>query len=101
MSDASIIDKIRHWGYARKIIGPLRECTFEQQKLKLQEECTELIEACDLPTRMDAIGDITVVLVLMADMLGVTFEDCLEAAYNEIKDRRGEIVNGVFVKEAK
>jgi hypothetical protein len=26
--------------------------------------------------------------------------DCMEAAYNVIKDRKGKMVNGTFVKEA-
>jgi len=30
--------------------------------------------------------------------LGLTPSQCLEAAWNEIKDRTGKTVNGVFVK---
>ena len=31
--------------------------------------------------------------------LGLDINDCIKAAYEEIKDRRGELVNGLFVKE--
>jgi hypothetical protein len=33
-------------------------------------------------------------------MAGLNFEDCLQAAYDEIKKRTGTMVNGVFVKNA-
>jgi NTP pyrophosphatase (non-canonical NTP hydrolase) len=46
----------------------------------------------------DAIGDIGVVLTILADMLGYDFTDCLELAYNEIKDRTGKTVDGSFIK---
>ena len=29
----------------------------------------------------------------------LTVEECLRAAYEEIKDRKGKMVNGVFVKQ--
>lgn len=31
---------------------------------------------------------------------GISFVDCVELAYNEIKDRKGEMRDGKFVKEA-
>ena len=30
----------------------------------------------------------------------LNFESCLISAYNEIKDRKGRMINGVFVKES-
>jgi hypothetical protein len=30
----------------------------------------------------------------------LSFEMCLRIAWDEIKDRKGKVVNGVFVKEA-
>jgi hypothetical protein len=27
-------------------------------------------------------------------------EECLEVAYNDIKDRKGKMIDGVFVKES-
>ena len=31
---------------------------------------------------------------------GTTLKSCLQSAYDEIKDRRGKMINGVFVKES-
>ena len=46
----------------------------------------------------DGIGDIAVTIILAAELAGLTFEDCLFAAYNQIKDRQGKMVGGQFVK---
>jgi NTP pyrophosphatase (non-canonical NTP hydrolase) len=47
---------------------------------------------------VDGIGDATVVLILLAELAGVRFETCLQAAWDEIKDRKGSMQNGHFVK---
>jgi len=38
-------------------------------------------------------------LLLLEQRLGFEFCECLEYAYNEIKDRKGKMINGAFVKE--
>jgi len=48
----------------------------------------------------DAIGDCTVYLINLATMHDMKFEDCLQFAYNEIKDRKGNMIDGKFVKES-
>ena len=48
---------------------------------------------------IDAIGDIQVVLILLSEMLDLNYNACLESAYNEIKDRKGVVVNGTFIKQ--
>ena len=48
----------------------------------------------------DAIGDVAVTLIVIAKQLGLNFEECLEGAYEEIKERKGKTINGLFVKEA-
>lgn len=53
----------------------------------------------DKPEIKDAIGDIAVTLILQAHMHGWTLGECLESAYQVIKDRKGKMVDGVFVKE--
>lgn len=47
----------------------------------------------------DGIGDVLVTLIIVAEQTGLDIEDCIEVAYNEIKDRKGEMRNGKFVKE--
>lgn len=87
------------WAKDRNIIGGT---TAFDQYGKLGEEVCELFEAMeerDLPDIADAIGDCSVVLAIIAEQYGLAFEQCQEAAWEQIKDRKGKIVNGVFVKE--
>ena len=65
------------------------------------EEVGELSEAIlkdDHVEKKDAIGDIVVVLTNLSRMLGYNIEDCIEAAWTQIKNRQGSMVNGTFVK---
>lgn len=73
------------------------------QMCKFMEEAGELASAVNknkLNEAMDAIGDLTVVLICLAEQLGVNYDDCVVMAYNEIKDRKGKLVDGMFVKES-
>ena len=45
------------------------------------------------------IYDINDCLYLVSEKYGTTLEACLGMAWNEIKDRKGKMVDGVFVKE--
>ena len=48
----------------------------------------------------DDIGDCLVVLNTIAIMFDTTLEDCLNVAYNDIKDRKGHMNSeGIFIKE--
>ena len=53
----------------------------------------------DEPEVIDAIGDIVVVLTNLAHQKGYKIEDCINAAYNEIKNRKGKMINATFVKD--
>ena len=48
--------------------------------------------------KIDAIGDMNVVLINIAERNGVSYEDCLRAAYTDIRDRKGILIDGSFVK---
>ena len=75
----------------------------DKQMLKLGEEFGELCQglAKDKPDQVeDSIGDIYVVLTILSLQLGLDIEDCVQKAYSEIKDRKGRLVNGVYIKEA-
>lgn len=90
-------DLVRLWGQAREINNP------DKQTIKLMEEVGELAhEICrgnyDSEELKDAIGDIQVVLIILADMLGFKTEDCLKKAYDEIIGRTGVTKNGCFIK---
>ena len=95
------IDLVREWGTSKGIIGTNGTGTEKAQTMKLIEEVEELVEANfkdDHDEKIDAIGDCTVVLILLADIIGVSFEDCLESAYQVISKRSGSMVDGTFVK---
>lgn len=83
--------------------GLLKEENKFAQLAKLMEESGELAQAI-LKNRKEAIldscGDLWVVLVILSGQLGLDIDECIEHAWNEIKDRKGKMVGGSFVKEA-
>lgn len=94
---------IINWAEARGIFDPVHGSTRKRQADKTQEELDELIAAIavnDVPLAMDAIGDIVVTLCIQARMWNLTMDECIEAAWQQIKDRKGKMVDGLFVKEA-
>ena len=91
---------IRQWASDRNIING---ATMQAQFVKLIEEIGELAQgiAKGRPEAIkDGIGDAVVVLTILAAQHGVTIEDCIEIAWNEIKDRKGRMVGGTFLKES-
>ena len=90
---------IRGWAEARNLI---EGSDARAQMLKLAEEMGELAGALARGKQAeawDAIGDMVVVLTIMSEQLGVSIEACIEGAWNEIRHRRGRMINGVFVKD--
>lgn len=98
MTTDELIDAVREWGKQKGIDNA------DKQTLKLLEESGELAsELCRGRYRSDevkdALGDIEVVLIILADILGYDLMECLASAYNVIKDRKGKTVNHSFVKD--
>lgn len=90
---------IRIWASDRGIYDQGNSHT---QYVKLMEEAGELAQALlnkDSHEVKDAIGDMVVVLTNLAALEGMTIEDCIDSAYNEIANRKGEMINGTFVKQ--
>ena len=48
----------------------------------------------------DDIGDCIVVLTNIMERHGLTLQHCMQTAYDDIKDRKGMMIDGVFVKDA-
>ena len=95
-----MFDNIRRWASARNLIQGSYPGA---QMIKLYEEVGELddaIKSGDDDEYKDAIGDCIVVLTIMAAQRGLNAEDCIEHAWLQIKDRKGQMIDGIFVKEA-
>lgn len=97
MDTDELIGAIAVWGQEKGIDN------IDKQTVKLMEECGELAHEIvrsqyDSLEAKDAIGDIGVVLIILADLLGLDFGECLQEAYDVIKCRTGHTVNGSFVK---
>jgi NTP pyrophosphatase (non-canonical NTP hydrolase) len=93
-------ERVRQWAADRNLI---EGSTPRKQMDKLNEECSELYEGIldnDIDDIKDAIGDIQVVLAVMCCQLVIDIDECREIAWEEIKDRKGKMIDGVFVKEA-
>jgi len=109
------------WGESK---GILDSSTALRQLDKTQEELDEtrtalkklndfdhqrdLMEVLGMPTTnkedilaevKDGIGDMLVTIILLAEMVELDTTDCLNAAYDVIKQRTGKMVDGQFVKD--
>ena len=92
-------DKIRLWAEDR---GLYHKGDPKTQTLKLMEEAGEICRAVlkkDESQIIDGIGDCVVVLTNLAHLAGTSIEECIDAAYEEIKDRTGKMSNGTFKKD--
>jgi NTP pyrophosphatase (non-canonical NTP hydrolase) len=95
----SHFDLIRDWAEQR---GLYNQGDPKTQTLKLMEEAGEICRAVlkkDEPEIIDGIGDCVVVLTNLAHLCDTSIEECIEAAYNEIKGRTGKMDNGTFKKD--
>lgn len=77
--------------------NPCRMIAILVQDLGFLSEAIAKNKDKDSAFRKLAMVDLT--LRELAVSLGMDYKECLELAYNEIKDRKGKLVNGVFIKE--
>ena len=100
-------DLIREWATER---GLYEHGDIATQFIKLSEEQGEFARAFlhkDVPGQIDAIGDMVIVLTNLAELINrenplwpnINIEVCVEAAWDQIKNRQGSMKNGTFVKE--
>ena len=92
-------DMIRDWAEDK---GIYESGDPKTQYIKLMEEAGEVGRAIlkeDLPEIKDGIGDMVVVLTNLAELCGLTIEECVESAYDVISKRTGKMKNGTFVKD--
>ena len=88
---------IRSWHHDRNLI---EGATDKDQYMKLIQEAGGLSDnICKGRDISDDVGDMMVVLINIMERNGLSMEHCLQVAYNDIKDRKGKMVDGVFIKE--
>ena len=91
------IEMMKQWHYDRNLI---HGATDKDQVCKLIQEVGELSDnVCKGRDISDDIGDCIVVLVNIAERNGLSITECCEQAFNDIRDRKGKMVDGIFVKE--
>ena len=94
---SELINEVAKWHEDRNLI---EGSTDKDQFLKLIQEVGELSDSiCKGKNVTDDIGDIMVVLINIAHRNKLKLQDFLSHAYDDIKDRKGKMTDGVFVKE--
>ena len=97
MTLSTLERQVLEWHYERNLVHGSTDLA---QFTKLEEEVAELKASIDARTSpVDDIGDILVVLINIAVRNQLSLSDCLSHAYEEIRYRKGKMVDGVFVKE--
>lgn len=102
---AELIDKVNEWAISRG----LDKGNPKTQWMKVTEEVGEIRDVFLKPNNFtdpewslkDAIGDSIVTLIVLCLQLGYDVEECLTIAYNDIKDRKGVMIDDNFVKKTK
>lgn len=92
-----LIKKVQIWAEDRNLISG---ATPKTQIIKLMLELGQLADDINKqadPT--DSIGDCLVVLIILAAQNNRTLLDCLAHAYDQIKDRKGIMLDGVFIRD--
>tara|TARA_R100000900_G_scaffold143859_3_gene127307 strand:+ start:3396 stop:3680 length:285 start_codon:yes stop_codon:yes gene_type:complete len=88
---------IIQWHHDRNLI---KGSSDKDQVLKLMQELGELSDSvCKGNDLKDDLGDMMVVMLNIMERNNITMEECLTVAYDDIKDRKGKMIDGIFVKE--
>jgi len=94
-------DKVLNWAKEKGILdnsNPLKQLEKTQEELDETKEALERGGDNDNDVA-DGIGDMLVTIIILAELAGLDSVECLRLAYKEIKDRKGEMRDGLFVKE--
>ena len=95
MEEINYEELIGQWHKDRNLIDG---STDKDQYMKLIQEAGELSDSlCKGKDIRDDIGDMMVVLINIMVRNNLTMKECLAVAYKDIKDRKGQMIDGVFV----
>ena len=93
---SNLISKIMKWHEDRNLIEGSTE---KDQILKLIQEVGELSDnVCKGQDIRDDVGDIMVILINIVERRGLSLKECMEVAYEDIKDRTGVMRDGIYIK---
>ena len=93
----NLVEQVEQWHWDRNLIDG---ATDKDQVLKLIQEVGELSDnVCKGQDIRDDVGDIMVVLINIMVRNQITLEECLQVAYDDINNRKGRMVDGIFVKD--
>lgn len=93
-----LVENVAMWGRDKGLDNPtMQYCKMIEEAGEIAHELTR--NRFDTDEMKDAIGDTAVTLIILADMMGYDFFDCLDTAYNEIKGRKGRTERGSFIKD--
>lgn len=98
MTNNQLQEKVLDWASSKSLLS--RDNVLKQFA-KFISEAGELGDAIIKNNRdeiIDAIGDVQVTLIILCDQLDLNYDECLESAYNVIKNRTGKTINGTFIK---
>ena len=91
------VNRIKQWHHDRNLIDGSDDKT---QFAKLIQEAGELSDnICKGKDIKDDIGDMIVVLINIAERNDISLTECIKTAWEDIKDRKGMMRDGVFIKE--
>lgn len=93
------IDLVCEWGVARNMTEAGGATSYTQIN-KLLEEVNEFRDATTEEEAKLEFGDILIVCIQIARLRGLDLAECLNLSYQKIKDRKGTMIDGVFVKES-
>ena len=82
-TDLDIIGQVGDWAYQLHAEGRIKPTDPEKAHA----------------AAVDALGDMSVVKVHIMESIGVSYNHCVKSAYGQIKDRKGRLVDGIWMKE--
>ena len=95
-----VFANIADWAQAHNLI---EGSTPQAQFIKLAEELGEVAECIAKGLSQDELkkelGDMLVVITILAEQHSLSTTECATAAYEKIKYRKGRMQDGVFIQE--
>lgn len=93
-----LVKNVKDWARERG----LDKADPRDQMLKVVEEAGEVAGALarnDVESARTEIGDNVVTLIILAMQMNMDIHECLNAAYDKIKNRKGKTINGIYIKD--